>query len=115
MRKADSALTGMVGNSIGHKPYAAFPGCLFHDGGLPDSRRSHKKNGTLSHQWKGITPLVVLLVICSDGIDNLCFCLFYIHSSSSCFSVFAGTISLYAQSGTISILADFSRNTKAVS
>ena len=78
-RQSYRALTGMMGDGIGHEPNLAFLCDLLHNGCFADSRRSHQKDWPLAHQRIDVPTLFVFSQISQKGMLNLIFCFFYIH------------------------------------
>ncbi len=59
IRQANGALSGMMSDRVGYQADFTFSGYLLHDLRLSNSRRSHKKNGALSHGRYFILPMAV--------------------------------------------------------
>ena len=78
-RKSHCTLPGMVRNGIGNQIDSTFSGDLLHNLGLSDSRRPHKKNGSLPYGRNLIISICILQKICLNGIFDFIFCPFNIH------------------------------------
>ena len=100
-RQADGALTGVVGDGVGHETHAALPGHLLHDLRLSDSGRPHQKKGPLPHRRDQIFAPRVLRQVRLDGIFYLLFRSLDVHFISSTGPRSSGSnIILIAHAGT---------------
>ena len=70
----------MMRDRVSDKPDAALRRNLFHDGRLSDSRRSHQQNRPLSVHRKAVIFRRVFSMIRLQRMDNLIFCILYIHN-----------------------------------
>ena len=92
-RKADGALSGVVGDGIRDQADTALLGDLFHDRRLADPGRPHQKNRALLFRWDRICSCLVLVQISLYGVDDHFFCFFYIHMcDSSCLISLAAAV-----------------------
>ena len=88
--QAHGALTGMVGDGVGHQRHAAIPGGLLHDLGLAHTRRAHQQDGTLAHSGDLILSQLVLGKVGPDGALDLFFCSFDIHTRNLTYCSYHG-------------------------
>ncbi|CAN4034599.1 Iron-uptake system permease protein FeuB, partial [Dysosmobacter welbionis] len=81
--QADGALSGVVGDGVGHQAHAGLGGDLLHDLGLAHARRAHQQHRPLAHCGDQVVPQLVLGQIRLQGIGDLLLCLFDVHIVSS--------------------------------
>ncbi len=79
-RQADSALTGMMRDSIGHQPDLAFLRYLLHDLGLTHSGRPDQEDRPLTDRRHYIIPIIILHQISPDAVLNFLFRSFDVHN-----------------------------------
>ena len=90
-----------MGHGVGHDADAALLGGLVGDGGLADARRAHEQQGTLGHLGDGQVPKVVPGQVGLDGLFQLGFGFFHIHSGCTSVSSSGPRITFMAQGGTL--------------
>ena len=78
--QANGALAGVVGDGVGHKAHAGLRGDLLHDLGFADARRAHEQHGALAEGGDEVIAQLIPLQVRPEGILNLLFCLFDVHS-----------------------------------
>ena len=80
VRQTDSTLSCMVCHWIRDKTYSHFLWNLLHNSGLSYTGSTYYKNRSLSYPVYFIFTVFILYKIGFNGIFNLCFSFFYIHT-----------------------------------
>ena len=93
--QADGALSGMMGNGIGHQSDFAFSGNLFHNLRLSHPRRPQQKHGPLTDHRNFICSVFIFFQISFYGIFDLFLGSFNVHD---CF-LFKSAFNFYFLTG----------------